>query len=908
MADDILLSTYLTPGPESFWKWTDGGEVLAWADGSTIAFRAELEQVLSRLAPRGLPPLGAVALLLAATRDNWPGRVGAVGVACYRPELLAEIVRGLDRVHALGGQLRSTLAARCVLAELVFENCTECTPSAVTAAVLQGLRNGLGERVTDPVYLVNIAPHAEVVAEHCWVQHPDLLCLLTGLGRIDAETVALRLKTGLDEVVQPAGEGLSPAEQTRALIARLRDDDELSGLGRLAHDLLAAVTLPRPVAQLEDLPLGGVSDISNRGPLDRLLLSELAHDDLTLAVRVANGEALYLRREQPPRQPPRQRLILLETGIRSWGVPRLFATAVALALAATTDAATRAVCYRASGNGLVPVDLCTRQGLVEHLAALEPEAHPGAALEVFHAVAESEAAPADRVLVTSDDVLADRDFRRALDAEDLFPLHVAGVSRDGRLQLSLMGPRGSKVLRTALLNLDDLFAEKKPRTPLLDPGKLRALPAILSVKPLPLLVPHGLNPRGSWQVSHEGVLSLTKDRRLTLWTDPHRGPVQLADDVPAGRLLWAAPEARDGVVRAVVGSGLPGSLHLLTIHTEERRVEATRLEREDATCQGVCAHNGVLFVVSIGSADLFDMVNGRRMQKLFLPPRLIWRYDRFLRDARDNSWFALAYDGCHARHELVLPATDPNAGQLLLLFEHQGTDGAVGVTVAGALYFTAERALVGVEHGLGKRVGVAAIARTGQTLVLGPPAASGKDCGLRLVTVADAKVREVSGDPFALVEGLADCARPKPLRTHFTHAGVNRRGVLTLRTNKNSAHVIDVMYNRCIQLVAALAVPVDSIDVPFQPVAGPPGVGYTLKAATWADGSRVFLDSRGLLHLQSADRSVPETTLVLTDGPVSGWCSDGSSWGDPYFLGDVTQCDPVAVYRSAIQRFIDRLP
>src|SRR5262249_54934372 len=208
--------------------------------------------------------------------------------------------------------------------------------------------------------------------------------------------------------------------------------------------LMAAVTLPRAVSDREDLPLGGVSDISSRGPLDRLLLSELAHDDLTLAVRVATGEALYLRREQPPRTPPRERVLLLESGIRSWGVPRVFATAVALALTATTDAHTDVVCYRAAGGGVLPVDLTTRQGLIEHLGALEPEPHPGGALRTLLAILEDREVPHDLVLVTAEDVLADRGFQHDLTASEPWPLHVATVRRDGRYELLLCGRHGRK--------------------------------------------------------------------------------------------------------------------------------------------------------------------------------------------------------------------------------------------------------------------------------------------------------------------------------------------------------------------------------------------------------------------------------------------------------------------------------
>ena len=59
----------LTAPDSSFWQWKEEGQVIAWADGQTIAFREEVLAVLRRLAPNGLPPFGAVVLLLAATHE-----------------------------------------------------------------------------------------------------------------------------------------------------------------------------------------------------------------------------------------------------------------------------------------------------------------------------------------------------------------------------------------------------------------------------------------------------------------------------------------------------------------------------------------------------------------------------------------------------------------------------------------------------------------------------------------------------------------------------------------------------------------------------------------------------------------------------------------------------------------------
>jgi hypothetical protein len=109
-------------------------------------------------------------------------------------------------------------------------------------------------------------------------------------------------------------------------------DEEFRAVAALAQHLLAVIQIPRPLHQNEDQPVGGVSDISNRGNPSRLLLSELANDDETLAIRLAYDEALYLRRESPPAMPLPERHILLDNGILLWGQARIYATSVALAL------------------------------------------------------------------------------------------------------------------------------------------------------------------------------------------------------------------------------------------------------------------------------------------------------------------------------------------------------------------------------------------------------------------------------------------------------------------------------------------------------------------------------------------------------------------------------------------------
>ena len=333
--DYVPARRYLAPRTASLWRWDHAAaEAVVWTEGGTIAFRQELLPVLARLAKRGLPPMNALVWLLGACRESWPetanNLISQAGLLasvdrCDLPDWLPQLMVQLDAVHRLPADLRTLPAAKAELAAMVFEESRREVGPEDSYRIVRVLAE-----YHEPG-LVASQPgrqnrFSDVLAE--------LRLLHEGLKRFDAAAFQLRFQTGLEQPIEPADVDLEPAERMRQLIARLQDDEELGGLARIARHMMAAIHLPRAISDREDLPVGGVSDISNRGPLDRLLPSELAHDDLTLAVRIAMNEALYLRRETPPSNPPKHRAVLLDSGIRLWGVPRVFATAVGMALAA----------------------------------------------------------------------------------------------------------------------------------------------------------------------------------------------------------------------------------------------------------------------------------------------------------------------------------------------------------------------------------------------------------------------------------------------------------------------------------------------------------------------------------------------------------------------------------------------
>lgn len=913
MVEDLRsASKYLRPLADSFWQWRDDGDVLSWRDGTTIAFRPEVAAVLSSLAPTGLPSLGAVALVLAACRDTWTASAEELGTLLSmhfyhregdtRHDLVRDVSEGLARVRNLPRELRQPLPARGVLFELIFQGTRTVVPREHAADVLALLESRVPEEITTPAGEWAYAIDALV---------RDLKFLRIGLARVNAETLRLRLRTGLDELPIPVEEELPLAERVRALLKQLESDEELCGLARLAKQLMAAMTLPHALLDREDLPVGGVSDIVNRGPLDRLLLSELAHDDLTLAVRVALGEALYLRRESPPRTPPRQRALLLETGIRSWGVPRVFATAVAMALAATDDHHSEVVALRARGRVLEPVDLATREGLVTHLAALDCELHPGAALDAFQQHVAGESGAAEPVLITTDDVLDDHEFLNALAAAKLAPLLVTTVNRAGVMRLIGRTARGTKLIREAQLDLADLLREpKRTLSSLIDRDAAGGLPAIFAVR-FPLLLPHSIDAARIRHLEGHGALALTKDRRVMLWSTPGRGAEQLADEIPRyGPLHWISRPAGESLVYAAVGEPKATLLHLLQIDLQNRSCQSLPVEACAESHYCVCAHGGVLFLVGRTHVDIINVVSGQLIAKQAIPQGVFWQRDRFFRQGVTGPWTALSFNGMAAVWEPMLDERAKRCPLLLTMFERAGVEGPIAVTARGDLYSTATGNLRKVNHGCQPTVRVLAISADGQRIVLGSVGGSKSDILARrwVVDVETLVVHERAGDPFALADPLPSVIRSQSLRTRINRICVDVQGVLILLTRKQQLALdFDPTSQRIVLRRADSFGSYNGKKLGFKPVTTGGPRGYNLSVATWDDGSQAFLDSRGLLHLKSSDSKIPEVSIVLCDGMLSGWCSDGRMWGDPFFFGDQPAYPASDVFESCIRPFGRRL-
>lgn len=634
---------YAVPPDDHFWKWSPDREAIEWQDGSTLALWIEVRTILDFLAGEGgVPPLGALLLLLTACRED-DGRTAALSnslisgalVSVSRREMIANIGKGLNAVARQPLELRSSLAAKCHLALTVFERSSFNLSKDNSQAILEELANGmplLGEPELKPRFSAS---------DRLML---DLRALNPGLHQLDEAKLESRLRTGLDdprihepELPEPAVKPGDPRDLLDRLIA---SGGEGGAAAAVAKRAIAMMNFPGRFGTPRDLPVGGIADITNRGTIDRLLPGELAWDDLVLAARLVHNEALYFRREIPPMDVAVSHTVLLDRGLRLWGTGRVFSLGVALGLrhhpalqgpgetfevaAATTDA-------------FEYLDLTLPEGVRGALETLVPAAGPEAFLIAWWDAARIVDDPSipDLTFITAREHLEDDATRRLL-GEIAAWIHgkdgrfrVIALTRGGELEMQAWSPGGNRLLCRGELDLDALLkppapaaGPAAPQPPPLrtKPDPLHEILPIYALDRLPFLFP--LVPQATAYIEDPdgsgGGIGISVNRRLMHWPKPGWGAEELAAELP-GRQHWIGRDEHGGII--VIASGETAGEAVRVFRWEKNRLEEIEVEASRHPFPRHAAVNGGAVILAYQDrVEALSLSTGRRVAEQAVKP------------------------------------------------------------------------------------------------------------------------------------------------------------------------------------------------------------------------------------------------------------------------------------------------
>jgi hypothetical protein len=563
---------YLSPPAEAFWRWSEDQSAIVWREGGdTIMLREELAiWILRRVdVALGLPRLHAVIVLAVLLRQPEHQAFQQVLAAQLQPAERAALP-DLTEVRAL---IRSNPEARTVFYDWVLHAASDnSVPFA--SRVAQAMHAGLPDNLLAP--RDTKAPPLPVVVQ--WIRF--------GLQGLTPERLALLARTGVDQLPVAAANQQALQETSKSLLQSLDEDVELAGFAKVVHEVMAALRVPRLLRSPQDQAQGGIAGLSNRGSLDRLAISELAHDDHVLAVRIATNEALYVEREVPEAAPRCHRHILLDCGVRMWGAPRVLSVAVALALCANADPAVAISVAAVVAGSAETVDLSQRAGLIAQLERLDWDLDLRSFLPSFFADIQEHDEP---VLIVHRETIADPEFR-ALLVTPVGRRYVVDLAENGAARLWEVQARGWRQISAATLATDGLLR----RLP-------SATPAYYQVHPAPLMLARVKAPDVTALAWSSGKIGLrTRRGRNFVVRLGRRGHVTLGPTDESMTVIPFLPHP--GGEQPSLQSAELGTTHTVfwdasLLHFVPRHVggrELTVRVSMQVVLQGYCSEGGVL--------------------------------------------------------------------------------------------------------------------------------------------------------------------------------------------------------------------------------------------------------------------------------------------------------------------------
>lgn len=905
---------FVSPAP-TLWTIDETGEALEWKDSHSTALMLPHVNLLCRALAeqlKGLPSLTAILFTVDALSKGWSLQlaeqrverlVTSSGDLRSSRFMLPQMGKWLHSLQSLDIEFRQGVAAHtaflCELFEQFPREWLE-TDEVETSQTLQWLDNILGDRGN--LLATHLKDEADSVARA--LAALDFLSMQV----LTTESLQLRMRTGLDNL--PSGEPLEMVERfpIAALVRQLASlDDDLSVVARMAQFVSATVSLPRSPSDPDTLPIGGVSDVTNRGEPDRLLMSELALDSDLLIARIANGQALYLRREQPPQPESKHRCLMIETGIRTWGTMRLYAAAFALGLCIAQErrGGEQVDVVTVAGESAWLEDVTTRAGLMRFYERLLADVHPGRALmDIVNRNNLGLDMTNQPILVLSEATDRDAAFHHAIN-DFPNPYMVARVERTGWVDLSERSSVGGQSLQRMRLEIMAQPAEKSIKesksTSLIVSGQ-KNLPGFLQLNPCPLRFSIQLDgPRVQAYKTdpHVEYWALTHDRRVMLLDDSHLGAIEVGS-VPSGRVLASHVPKHNAWLLVIEStphmSKVP--VHWLVKAEGTRGVTMYQLKLGDERAHQVtyCFHHSHLLRVG-KNLTYFDARNGNQLvsdpcQYPYLGQQYFGTYGVYVVDCRDDSmqWHWLgkvpSIAGSAARSQRGLPVV--YARDLSWMLELTG-DSPSPQPTGMKIQTGYPHSIVSVnDSGTEMLVALTGVESSTNPLLICSP----REKRVVRLSLTEPKVvfaGDKSPDRLAAfqVGQHALFHQSRNMRKRITGLSFQNGRVIAHTRGKRYAiqpdkvnDVEGLFWRQVTNLEPKSRQYV--FEKPIQR-AGGPHARWKLRYVKLPKGE-AWLDSRGMLHLKAIDGS--ELSLMLADSPLAGWHSSGKVFGPQYFIVD----------------------
>lgn len=463
-----------------FWQWEELHSVISIPGESTIAYTDYVAEVIKQLAPQGLPPFGSLLLAIAATNPRAKfsldeiDRILKAALNREDDEILADAMTFLHTLNSLPEDYKSG-PKRLLMFQAIFENCHY--KMAIAKSHLQKsliIQRNFPQKIAVKSHFQN----------NVFTSDFRVIALLNK--RFPTPASIINQMAGIPDVAEELILEESSQKAPEEFVDELIEHAKTFHVGALVKRIWSGLNIPVHSSLPSQQPLGGFSDITNKGDFDKLLLSEFANDDLLFLTRLANNEALYIQREVPPESHKLERVILIDVSLKNWGTPKTVAFATMLAIARHPKTTITCKAY-VIGNEFHAVGIHSVHTLIDGLQIVEGGLHPARGLDAFFKQFPS-AENREVFVITEPSTLKQGDMLRAMQEYQPLINYVIYTDAEGNIDVYKKQQNSKKHLQHLLLPLHTLWQKPKPKTP--EPQPVHDRGAMQTDLPILIKSPH----------------------------------------------------------------------------------------------------------------------------------------------------------------------------------------------------------------------------------------------------------------------------------------------------------------------------------------------------------------------------------------------------------------------------------
>ncbi len=496
-----------------FWTWEEDADVISVPGGSTIAYRAYIAEVLSILKLQGIPPFGSLLLAIVATNKNAGPAIDHIEEILKaqlrsqgteenaEPEFFENCIAFMRLLAKLPANYKSA-ENRHFLFQWLFADCHNIISKKNAEAIVNNL--------TKVQYSTSTLATPVAFSHDCFYREFRVLAILSAkyptVESIIGKMAELPDVGRVELEDEPQQDG-----QPKDFVSELTDNIRTFHVGSLIRRIWTGLNIPYHHSLPSEQPLGGVSDLTNKGDFDKLLISEFANDDLMFMSRLANNEALYIRREVPPSNDTSHRIILVDSTLKNWGNCHTIAFAVMVAIARHPKTDIACDVYVLGGNTFTALQTDSIDNIIHGLGKLDIALHPARALDTFMKGIKDVKNP-DLIYISGEEAFDHAEMRRVFAEHAAHFRYLILTNEQGGIACYKYHNKNRKLLQQFTLPLKDAWTAK--RTEQAYKEQLSDIDEPKTKSAYPILFPLPYSMREVLHPAENIFLAVTKDRMI----------------------------------------------------------------------------------------------------------------------------------------------------------------------------------------------------------------------------------------------------------------------------------------------------------------------------------------------------------------------------------------------------------